>query len=150
MTAIKVQGVTHWSIPVNDLEESERFYGETLGLENKGRLPGGSMVCFAVDGNNILLCQRREPVLGRSEVDAPLHHSFTVDPSCFEDSVRQLHGQGVYIDSLVYRERGFFTGRELYFNDPSGNRLELRDATWQPGMPKPSLEEIYGAAPVAR
>ena len=141
---IKIEGVTHWSIPVNDLEESERFYRDVLNLEYKGRLPGGGMACFAVAGNNILLCQRREPVLGRAEQDAPLHHSFTVDPACFEDSVRLLHEKGVHIDSLVYRERGFFTGRELYFYDQSGNRLELRDATWQPGMPAPPLEEIIG------
>ena len=75
---IKIEGVTHWSIPVNDLEESERFYRDILNLEYKGRLPGGSMACFAVAGNNILLCQRREPAFGRAEQDAPLHHSFTV------------------------------------------------------------------------
>ena len=141
---IKIQGVTHWSIPVNDLEESERFYRDLLGLEYKGRLPGGTMACFAVDGNNVLLAPRREPVSGRAQVDAPLHHSFTVEPASFEDSCRLLSEKGVHIDSLVYRERGFFTGRELYFDDPSGNRLELRDATWQSGMPAPPLEEILG------
>ena len=28
MGILKVEGVTHWSIPVNDLAESEKFYGE--------------------------------------------------------------------------------------------------------------------------
>ena len=143
---IKIQGVTHWSIRVNDLEESERFYRDVLNLEYKGRLSGGGMACFSVDGNNILLAQRRTPVFNRALEDAPLHHSFLVEPACFEDSCRLLHEIGVHIDSLVYRERGFFTGRELYFNDPSGNRLELRDATWQPGMPTPGLAEIIGEA----
>ena len=142
---IQIKGVTHWSIPVNDLDESERFYRDILGLEYKGRLPGGRMACFSVDGNNILLCQRSEPVRGRAQQDAPLHHSFTVEPACFEDSCRLLHEKGVHIYSLVYRERGFFTGRELYFNDPSDNRLELRDATWQSGMPTPPLEDIIAA-----
>jgi catechol 2,3-dioxygenase-like lactoylglutathione lyase family enzyme len=142
---IKIEGVTHWSIPVNDLEKSEAFYRDLLGLEYKGRLTGGRMACLAVDGNNILLCQRNKPVTGRDVEDAPLHHSFTVDPACFEDACRTLVERGVPIDSLVYREKGFFTGRELYFNDPSGNRLELRDATWVAGMPKPSLQKIVGA-----
>ena len=35
---LKIDGVTHWSIPVNDLEESERFYRDLLGLEYRGRL----------------------------------------------------------------------------------------------------------------
>jgi catechol 2,3-dioxygenase-like lactoylglutathione lyase family enzyme len=141
---IKITGVTHWSIPVIDLEESERFYRDLLGLEYRGRLGSGGMACFAVDGNNILLAQRRE-ASGPVVQDSPMHHSFTVDPATFEDSCRLLAGAGVAIDSLVYRARGFFTGRELYFDDPSGNRLELRDATWMPGMPEPSLEEILAA-----
>jgi hypothetical protein len=33
----------------------------------------------------------------------------------------------------------------MYFLDPSGNLLELRDATWQPGMPTPTYEEIAGS-----
>jgi hypothetical protein len=43
---------------------------------------------------------------------------------------------------IVYRARGHFTGRELYFLDPSGNMLELRDRTWKEGMPTPTFEEI--------
>lgn len=146
---IKITGVTHWSIPVNDLTESENFYRDVLGLEFQGRLPGGTMACFAVGENRILLAQRKEPAFDRAKTDAPLHHSFTVEPECFEDCCRLLTEIGVPIDSLVYRERGFFLGRELYFDDPSGNRLELRDATWQPGMPTPTVEEIVSRASVA-
>ena len=39
----------------------------------------------------------------------------------------------------------FFTGRELYFFDPSGNRLELRDPTWTEGMPEPPFAELATA-----
>ena len=34
MGLLDVQDVTHWSIAVNNLEESEEFYGEFLGLEH--------------------------------------------------------------------------------------------------------------------
>src|SRR5574337_692751 len=95
MAMLRLDGVTHWSIPVNDLEEGEKFYQEVLGLEYRGRLGNSNMSCFTVGGH-----------------------------------------------SIVYREHGFFTGRELYFLDPSGNMLELRDATWKPGMPKPTFDEI--------
>ena len=37
-----------------------------------------------------------------------------------------------------------FTGRELYFLDPSGNLLEVRDPSWTAGMPTPSLVDIVG------
>ena len=32
MSLLHVEGVTHWSIPVNNLEEAEAFYGDLLGL----------------------------------------------------------------------------------------------------------------------
>ena len=46
---------------------------------------------------------------------------------------------------LTYREHGFFTGRELYFLDPSGNLLEVRDPTWKAGMATPTLADLVGA-----
>jgi extradiol dioxygenase family protein len=53
---LKLDAVVHWSIPVNNLEESERFYGEILGLEHVGRLANSPMSCFKLGNHNILLC----------------------------------------------------------------------------------------------
>ena len=142
---LKVEGVTHWSIPVNDLEESERFYRDVLGLEYRGRLGNSVMACVVAGDHNILLCQRNEPVVRKPDEDAGVHHSFTVSSESFEEGCKLFHEKGVPIVDLVYRERGVFTGRELYFLDPSGNRLELRDPTWKAGMPTPTHEEIAGA-----
>ena len=139
---LKIEGVTHWSIPVNDLAESERFYQDVLGLKYEGRLGNSGMACFTVGDHSILLCQRSEPVVRTPEQDNRLHHSFTVSPPVFEQGVKLFHETGVPVVQLTYREQGFFTGRELYFLDPSGNLLELRDPTWTPGMPTPSHEEI--------
>ena len=141
---LKVQGITHWSIPVNDLAESERFYSDVLGMEFRGRLGNSNMSCVSVGGHEILLCQRGAPITQTAD-QAVTHHSFTVTPEGFEDGCRLLKRLQVPVDELVYRGQGFFTGRELYFRDPSGNRLELRDPTWQPGMPTPAYEDI--AAP---
>src|SRR5438034_4256123 len=141
---LKVQGVTHWSIPVNDLDESEKFYADVLGLNARGRLPGGSMACVSVADHEILLCKRSEKLSEQTIDQQAVHHSFTVTPEGFEDGCRLFKKLGGKVDSLVYREKGFFTGRELYFFDPSGNRLELRDPTWQAGMPKTPYEELAG------
>jgi len=139
---LKIDGVTHWSIPVNDLEESERFYGEVLGLSYRGRLGNSGMACFTVGGHDILLCQRKDRIVRTTEQDNRLHHSFTVSPEEWEKAARIFREQGIKVEELVYREKGFFTGRELYFLDPSGNLLEVRDPTWHAGMPTPSYEEI--------
>lgn len=145
MGMLKLDGVTHWSIPVNDLEESERFYGELLGLQYEGRLGNSGMCCFTVGGHSILLCQRNERVVRTPEQDNRLHHSFTVSPEVFARACKLFPEKRVPILELIYREHGFFPGRELYFLDPSGNVLELRDATWTPGMPRPTHEELARA-----
>ena len=77
------------------------------------------------------------------EQDNRLHHAFEVSPETFDKACKLFHEKGIRIaDPIVYRAKGFFTGREMYFLDPSGNLLELRDATWKPGMPTPTHEEI--------
>ncbi len=145
MPVLKVEGVTHWSIPVNDLNKAEDFYGELLGLAPVGRLGNNIMSCFNVGDHNILLCERPSPVDGPLKEDAGVHHSFTVSPETFELACKVFHERNVTIEHLTYRAQGVFTGRELYFFDPSGNRLELRDPTWTQGMPEPSFEKLARA-----
>jgi catechol 2,3-dioxygenase-like lactoylglutathione lyase family enzyme len=143
MADLNVQGVVHWSIPVNDLEESENFYGELLGLEAKGRLGNSRMSCFKAGDHYILLCARKEPLVRTPQQDNRLHHAFRVTPEMFENGCKVFHRKGVRVaEPIVYREKGHFTGRELYFLDPSGNMLELCDPTWKAGMPTPTYEEI--------
>ena len=142
MGLLTIEDVTHWSIPVNNLEESEEFYGDLLGLEPKGRLGASRISCFSVGEHRILLCEREHPEENVSQRDRPTHHSFTVTPETLVQACKVFQERRVPIDGLVHRAKGFFTGRELYFFDPSGNRLELRDPTWQEGMPELSVEEM--------
>jgi catechol 2,3-dioxygenase-like lactoylglutathione lyase family enzyme len=140
MGLLSIEGVTHWSIPVKDLGESEKFYGELLGLEHIGRLGNSVMSCFAVGDNRILLCEqpREVPYCPSAHV----HHSFTVTAETLTKACKVFVEQGVNAVKLVYRPKGIFTGCELYFHDPSGNRLELRDPTWHQGLPQPTFEEL--------
>ena len=103
MAILKVEGVTHWSIPVNDLEEAEDFYGELLGLTPVGRLGNNIMSCFNVGDHNILLCERPNPVDGPLKEDAGVHHSFTVSPDTFELACKVFHERSVRIEHLTYR-----------------------------------------------
>jgi catechol 2,3-dioxygenase-like lactoylglutathione lyase family enzyme len=141
MGTFKIEGVTHWSIPVNSLKEAEEFYGGVLGLKLLGRLNNGVMTCFNVGDHNILLCERERPQ-DKTIIEERVHHSFTVSPAAFVEACKLFHERKVPIVELEYRAQGYFTGRELYFYDPSGNRLELRDPSWKKGMPEPSFDEI--------
>ena len=145
MGILKIEGVTHWSIPVNNLNEAEDFYGELLGLTAMGRLGNNVMSCFSVGDHNILLCERPTPVDAPLKEDEGVHHSFTVTPETFNQACKVFHDKEIRIAYLTYRAQGVFTGRELYFFDPSGNRLELRDPNWSQGMPEPSFEELAHA-----
>ena len=74
--------------------------------------------------------------------DEPAHHAFTVSAETLVQACKLFHQSQVPIDQLIYRAKGFFTGQELYFFVPSGNRLELRNPAWSEGMPEPSFDEI--------
>ena len=62
MADLQVQGVVHWSIPVNNLEESEKFYGEILGLEPKGRLGNSKMKSSRASGDRRLALGLIRPI----------------------------------------------------------------------------------------
>ena len=71
---LHIESVTHWSIPVNNLSESEAFYGDLLGLTPLGRLGNSGMSCFNVGDHNILLCERAETVDHSFVEDRKVHH----------------------------------------------------------------------------
>ena len=141
MGLLTIEDVTHWSIPVNNLEESEEFYGELLGLESMGRLGNSRISCFKVSEHRILLCERVHPV-DADHSDEPAHHAFTVSPETLVQACKLFHQRQMPIDKLLYRAKGVFTGQELYFFDPSGNGLELRNPAWTEDMPEPTFDEI--------
>jgi extradiol dioxygenase family protein len=143
MAELKLDSVVHWWIPVNNLEEAETFYGEVLGLEHVGRLATSRQSCFKLGTHNIIVCERKDPLHRTIEQDGRLHHAFDVSREMFVTACKLFHRLGITIhEPIDYRASGFFTGRQLFVLDPSGNRIELRDASWKAGMPTPTYEEI--------
>ena len=90
MSLLHVEGVTHWSIPVNNLEESEDFYGDLLGLTPVGRLGTARIACFTVGEHHILLCERA----------ATMDHTFVEDPKVHHGPCRKT---GFEDAGLTYR-----------------------------------------------
>ena len=116
MGLLKIEGVTHWSIPVNSLDESEKFYGDLLGLKHLGRLGNSGMSCFNVGDHNILLCERSKEVDKAHVEERNVHHSFTVAPETIPQACKIFKEKNVKVDELYYRKAGYFPGRELYFS----------------------------------
>ena len=113
MGNFKIEGVTHWSIPVNNLKEAEEFYGDLLGLKPLGRLSNGVMSCYNVGDHNILLCEREKPQ-DKTIVEERVHHSFTVSPEGFVEACKTFHEKKIPIVELEYRAKGYFTGGALF------------------------------------
>jgi catechol 2,3-dioxygenase-like lactoylglutathione lyase family enzyme len=137
---VKVQGLVHWAIPVNDLEESRRFYTTVLGMEDRGPV-GPLMRCVGFGDTQILLSVRPQPLPKDIERDGQTHISFRVSTADFERAVAHMREWGVEVrpdiahqehlkGDVEYRRQGVFVGRSLYFLDPSGNRLEVFDGTF--------------------
>ena len=103
MGQLKIEGVTHWSIPVNNLDESEKFYGELLGLKHVGRLGNSGMSCFNVGDNNILLCQRGEKVDKNFNEERNVHHSFTVSPETLVRACKVFWERQIRVEQLLDR-----------------------------------------------
>ena len=135
---VKVTGIVHWAIPVNDLEESRRFYTEVLGMVDRGPV-GPEMRCVRFGETDILLSVRPKPLPRDIERDGPTHISFRVSTEDFERAAAHMREWGVEVKPEIahqaslkgdveYRREGVFVGRSLYFLDPSGNRLEVFDS----------------------
>jgi len=134
---VKVKGLVHWAIPVNDLEESRRFYTEVLGMEDRGPV-GSDMRCVQFADTKVLLCRRDEPAPVNGPRESPQHLAFLVSTEDFDRAATNMRSWGVAVQrpsgppdtmrgDAEYRRQGVFVGRSLYFNDPSGNRLEIHD-----------------------
>src|SRR5262245_51704417 len=144
---IRIAGITHWGVPVNDLDETERFYTEIMGFTPLGRLPNGTMSYMAICGQEVVFFQRKEALVRTPEQDGLWHPlAFDLSRDDWEQAARLLHERGVPLGlPIQYRTGSAFAGREIYCLDPSGNMIELRDATWAPDQPRLSFEEIVAA-----
>ena len=115
MGLLKIEGVTHWSIPVNNLDESEKFYGDLLGLKHLGRLGNSGMSCFNVGDHNILLCERSAEVDKSHVEDANVHHSFTVTPDTLVQACKVFSEKKDSHRPAVLPRQGFFHGKRTLF-----------------------------------
>ena len=145
--------LTHWSLPVKNLAESEIFYRDFLGLEYCGHLGGpkaevARASVFRVGEASFIIWETGLDADPRLR-EAGVHYAFTVRPEVWDRAVIAIHGAGIELKGpIVYRSKGSFLGREIYFLDPSGHTIELTDPTWVPGMPEPTFDEIVKVAAV--
>jgi catechol 2,3-dioxygenase len=143
---IKPKALAHIVLKVRDLERSEGFYTDILGLKVTGRVDGQMVFLSANDKHHELALMRVGPSAKDAEqLQVGLLH-FAWELESFEElkaAYRLLKEKGIPI--LGSMDHGISKG--LYFLDPDGNQVEVYcdnpREEWE-GLPNP----FGGSAPV--
>jgi catechol 2,3-dioxygenase-like lactoylglutathione lyase family enzyme len=121
----KTEGVLHFTIPVKNLDRSEKFYTEMLGFEKVGRT---DRIVFMRAGDDFFnLTYSENPITLNAEGRHEIHSAFRVTPQIFEETLRLLPAKGIEIFKQEDRQQGVFVGRSAYIRDPDGNVIEFID-----------------------
>ncbi len=116
MADFTTQGVDHVAISVSDLERSERFYGDLLGLERTYEQwhepkfmvsEGSGLALFSQDSHG-------------DEDPRFLHVAFRVEREAFETARATLKRTGI---EFRFSDHGVC--HSIYFDDPDGHQIEL-------------------------
>lgn len=122
---IQTKGVVHFTIPVSDVERSEKFYREILGLEVISRVPSVGMVFMKSGADYLILTKSKTAIHPNPGDEIHIHHAFRVETDQYDDSVAFLKRNGIEILHEEDRREGVFIGRQAYFHDPDRNVLEI-------------------------
>ena len=122
---IKTHGVLHFTIPVKDLDRSENFYKEILGMQRVRR--NDHMVFMQAGEDNFVLTYSENPIDPNRESKHDIHSAFRVTPEEYDRAKHFLAEKGIAIIKEEDRRKGTFQGRSAYFHDPDRNVIEIMD-----------------------
>ncbi len=119
-----IESLGHVVIKVRDLEASERFYAETLGIEVQSRSESARMTFFTLGRHHdfaIIAIGGSAPPASEKAIGT--HHiAFQVSGGLegLREAKARLEAEGVTVAPVDHR-----VTKSLYFSDPDGNALEL-------------------------
>lgn len=116
---MKLKGVHHVSLTIDDIEEARRFYVDVLGLQELSR-PG-----FDFPGVWLRSESQEIHLMAYDDHEAPRRQHFAFRVDDLDGTIEELQGKGVKVSD----PNTLPTGRQAFFRDPSGNLIEIN----QPG-----------------
>src|SRR5262249_37562479 len=116
------QAIIETAVYVDDLDTTEAFYRDVLGLRVIGKEPGRH-VFFQAGGSSVLLAFLPEATIGGDILPAhgakgPGHFAFGIEKASLDEWRQHLLAKGVAVEQEVDWPKG---GRSFYFRDPAGN-----------------------------
>lgn len=122
---IKPKGVVHFTISVSDIERSEAFYRDIVGLKTVQRVPAVGMTFMTAGDDHIILTKSKTPIDPNPGNEFLIHHAFRVDLDSYDDALAFLKENDVEVIFEEDRRDGIFIGRQAYFHDPDRNVIEI-------------------------
>ncbi|MFZ9501253.1 MAG: VOC family protein [Beijerinckiaceae bacterium] len=122
---LQTSGFVHFTIPVKDLDRSEAFYTQILGLKKLRR--NRHMVFMEGHGVCFVLTYSENPIDPNPGDQHDIHTAFRVSAEEYDRAKTFLAGKGVRIFKEEDRSTGTFHGRSAYFHDPDRNVIEIID-----------------------
>jgi len=124
---LKIEGVLHFTIPVKDLDRSERFYRDVLNFQKINRT---DRIVFMRAGEHYFnLTYSENPITQNAVGRHEIHSAFRMTPQAYDEALEYLPSKGVEIFKQEDRSAGVFVGRSAYIRDPDGNVIEFIDLT---------------------
>ncbi len=122
---VSINKIVETAIYVQDLERSEAFYRDTLGLEFESRQPERHV--FLKAGKSMLLIFNPEATLEETNLPAHgtsgvAHLAFEIDPDDYERWKQTLSQHRVPVEKEVTWPN---RARSIYFRDPDNHAVEL-------------------------
>lgn len=119
-----VRGLGEVALRVNDLDKSQTFYQDVIGLELMKRFDHAAFFRIAdgYAGHTTILAifDRKVPVRqARTTID---HIAFAIALEDYEAEKQRLEGLGL---SVMTATHGWVHWRSLYIRDPDGNQVEF-------------------------
>jgi len=102
---IEPRSVVHFSIAVSDLDASQKFYTEILGLTLVQAAPANGIVFLRAGNDHVILAKKK-----------------------YEDAKVFLASKGVEVFEEEDRKKGVFVGRQFYIRDPDGTVIEFTES----------------------
>jgi catechol 2,3-dioxygenase-like lactoylglutathione lyase family enzyme len=125
---IPVSGVSELVLEVVDLEASEHFYAEILGLPVVERWPDREAIWVMAGERTRIGLWRPQVGLAGGRGGVHVHFAMKIADAAFDAAVALLRERSQDVEVLSF---GDSHGRAAYIDDPDGNVVELW--TWDVG-----------------
>jgi catechol 2,3-dioxygenase-like lactoylglutathione lyase family enzyme len=125
-------GIKETCIYVKDLDKTQEFYHEKLGLKVKGRIEGHHV--FFEAGRSLLLCfiadkARNTHGLPSHGAEGCIHFAFEIDPADYIETKLGVLQKGI---SIEHEQEWAHNLRSFYFRDPDGHLVEIiQSGIWE-------------------